>query len=324
MEQREIISVVRGRQTTDGAGVRLVRVLGHDTVEAFDPFLMLDSFDSTHPTDYTAGFPMHPHRGIETITYLISGRVEHEDSLGNRGTIRAGESQWMTAGSGILHHEMPKASDRMLGLQLWLNLPQSAKMDLPAYLSITKDDIARTQKGRAKIGVLSGRFGNARGVKPRHIQATLLDIELPGGESIALDTKPDETVFLFLFEGDAVIGEKTIAEKSAVLFGAGNEIAVSALPDADLRFMFFSGKPLREPVAWGGPDRDEYPYGTGTGVQRASRRYVYQASLKRAGLFPDRRYAIWCGKNNFTIRCCFAVWKQLRYLYWTELFWCVQ
>ena len=278
MEQHEIISVVRGRQTTDGAGVRLVRMLGHDTVEAFDPFLMLDSFDSTHPADYTAGFPMHPHRGIETITYLISGRVEHEDSLGNRGTIRAGESQWMTAGSGILHQEMPKASDRMLGLQLWLNLPQSAKMDPPAYLSITKDDIARTQKGRAKIGVLSGRFGNARGVKPRHIQATLLDIELPGGESIALDTKPDETVFVFLLEGDAVIGEKTIAEKSAVLFGAGNEIAVSALPDADLRFMFFSGKPLREPVAWGGP------------IVMNTRTELEQAfSELRAGTFIKRR-----------------------------------
>ena len=278
MKQREIDSVVRGHRATDGAGVRLVRVLGNDTVKAFDPFLMLDSFDSTHPADYTAGFPTHPHRGIETITYLISGSVEHEDSLGNKGTIHAGESQWMTAGSGILHQEMPKASDRMLGLQLWLNLPQNEKMDPPAYLSITKDDITRTQKGRAKIGVLSGRFGDAGGVKPGHIQATLLDIELPGGESIALDTKPDETVFVFLLEGDAVIGGKTIAEKSAVLFGAGDGISVSAPPDTDLRFMFFSGKPLREPVAWGGP------------IVMNTRAELEQAfSELRAGTFIKRR-----------------------------------
>lgn len=127
MEKREIAKTVRGQRTTDGAGVRLVRVLGNRDVEDFDPFLMLDSFDSTDPADYTAGFPMHPHRGIETITYLISGKIDHEDSLKNKGSINAGESQWMTAGSGILHQEMPKTSDRMLGFQLWLNLPRKEK-----------------------------------------------------------------------------------------------------------------------------------------------------------------------------------------------------
>ena len=124
MKKRTIVKTVRGQKALDGAGVRLVRVLGNRDVEDFDPFLMLDSFDSTNPSDYTAGFPMHPHRGIETITYLISGEIEHEDSLGNKGAIHTGESQWMTAGSGILHQEMPKAADRMLGFQLWLNLPR--------------------------------------------------------------------------------------------------------------------------------------------------------------------------------------------------------
>lgn len=253
MVKREIAKIVRGRRAIDGAGVRLTRVLGNETVEAFDPFLMLDSFDSNDPADYIAGFPTHPHRGIETITYLLKGRIDHEDSLGNRGSIREGESQWMTAGSGILHQEMPKPSDRMLGFQLWLNMPRREKMDAPAYLGITQEMIGRAQTGAAKLGVLSGGYGGAQGVSPRHIPATLIDVELARGENIRLDTKPDETVFVFLLLGDADIGGQTVAEKSAVLFGEGDYIELSAMPDTDLRMMLFSGKALREPVAWGGP-----------------------------------------------------------------------
>ena len=253
MKKREITRIVRGRRTTDGAGVRLVRVLGNETVADFDPFLMLDSFDSLDPSDYIAGFPTHPHRGIETITYLLKGRIDHEDSLGNKGSIREGESQWMTAGNGILHQEMPQPSARMLGFQLWLNMPRSEKMDEPAYLSITPHMIGRTQKDGVRFGVLSGSLGDIRGVSTRHVPATLIDVELPKGEGVCLDTKPDETVFVFLIEGDATVNGQTIAEKSAVLFGQGDYIELSARPDADLRLMFFSGKPLHEPVAWGGP-----------------------------------------------------------------------
>lgn len=253
MKKREIIQIVRGRHTTDGAGVRLVRVLSNETVEAFDPFLMLDSFDSTDPGDYLAGFPLHPHRGIETITYLLSGEIDHEDSLGNKGSIRAGESQWMAAGNGILHQEMPQASERMLGFQLWLNMPRAEKMDPPTYLSITPEMIGRTQKGKAKLGVLSGSVEDVHGVTPGHIPATLIDVALPKGESLELDTQPDETVFVFLLEGDAEINGQTITEKSAVLFGDGDTVQVTAVPGRDLRMMYFSGKPLREPVAWGGP-----------------------------------------------------------------------
>ena len=253
MKKREITRIVHGRRTTDGAGVRLTRVLANETVVDFDPFLMLDSFDSLDPSDYVAGFPMHPHRGIETITYLLKGRIDHEDSLGNKGSIREGESQWMTAGGGILHQEMPQPSARMLGFQLWLNMPRSEKMGEPAYLSITADQIERTQKDGAKLGVLSGSLGDAHGVSPHHIPATLIDVELPKGERMSLDTKPDETVFVFLLEGDAVINAQTIAAKSAVLFGQGDYIELFASPDSDLRLMFFSGKPLHEPVAWGGP-----------------------------------------------------------------------
>ncbi|MDD3212256.1 MAG: pirin family protein [Eubacteriales bacterium] len=253
MSRCEIKKLVRGQRATDGAGVRLVRVLGYGTVEDFDPFLMLDSFDSTKPADYTPGFPMHPHRGIETITYLISGRIEHEDSLGNKGAILAGESQWMTAGSGILHQEMPKPSERMLGFQLWLNLPQTEKMAAPAYLSITRDRIPHTAIGKAEVLVLSGKLGEAQGVTPRHIPATIFDVRLPGGEEVELPTQPEETVFVFLIEGNATIGGQPIPEKTAVLFGEGDSIAVAAPPDSDLRFIFFSGKALHEPVAWGGP-----------------------------------------------------------------------
>ncbi len=253
MKKREVIKIVRGMRAVDGAGVRLVRVLGHKDVIDFDPFLMLDSFDSTDPSDYIAGFPMHPHRGIETITYLLSGKIEHEDSLGNKGTINAGESQWMTAGSGILHQEMPKPADRMLGFQLWLNLPRDEKMTEPTYMSITQDGIAQVTTDSAVIKVLSGQFGEAKGVTPHHIPASIFDIQLSKGGEVQLPTPPEETVFVFLIEGGAVVGGQEIDEKSAVLFGNGDSITVAAQPERDLRFIFFSGKALHEPIAWGGP-----------------------------------------------------------------------
>lgn len=253
MKQREIVKTVRGQRAVDGAGVSLVRVLGNRDVYDFDPFLMLDSFDSTDPADYTAGFPWHPHRGIETITYLIRGKIEHMDSLGNKGTIESGESQWMTAGSGILHQEMPMASERMLGLQLWLNLPKAEKMTEPAYLGITSDMIPVVEVERGTVRVLSGSFGGVTGVAPRHIQAGILDVSIAKSGSITLPTKPDETVFTFLITGDAVVSAHLINEKTAILFGAGDSITIEATPDRDLRFLLFSGKALHEPIAWGGP-----------------------------------------------------------------------
>ena len=253
MKHREILKTVRGQRAVDGAGVSLVRVLSNRDVYDFDPFLMLDSFDSTDPADYTAGFPWHPHRGIETITYLIHGKIEHMDSLGNKGTIESGESQWMSAGSGILHQEMPMASERMLGLQLWLNLPKSEKMSDPAYLGITQDMMPVVETEHATVRVLSGSFGGVTGVTPRHIQAGILDVSLKKNGSITMPTKPDETVFAFLITGDAVIDAHLINEKTAVLFGAGDSITIEATPDRALRFLLFSGKALHEPIAWGGP-----------------------------------------------------------------------
>ncbi|MFT3982700.1 MAG: pirin family protein [Lachnospiraceae bacterium] len=253
MKKCEIIKTIQGQRTIDGAGVRLVRVLGQSDVKEFDPFLMLDSFDTEDPADYLAGFPMHPHRGIETITYLISGRIEHEDSLGNKDAILAGESQWMTAGSGILHQEMPKQAGRMLGFQLWLNLPGAEKMTDSAYLSITNKMIPQVELEGAALRVLSGQFGDAAGVTPKHIPATIYDVTLRAGGEIELPTKADETVFVFLIEGGAQIDGKTIPEKTAILFDKGDFITVMAQQKETLRFIFFSGKPLHEPVAWGGP-----------------------------------------------------------------------
>lgn len=253
MKKREIITTVNGHQTTDGAGVKLVRVLGIKNVEDFDPFLMLDSFDSANPADYTAGFPMHPHRGIETITYLISGKMDHKDSLGNKDTINEGESQWMTAGSGIMHEEMPQASDRMLGFQLWLNLSAEEKMCEPAYLSITKDMMPKLKKDDGDIIIVAGEFEGVQGERTKHIPLTICDVTLPSGGTIEMPTDPENTVFVFLIEGSGVIDGQDIPTKTAVLFDKGEYISVSAPPSSDLRFIYYSAKPLGEPIAWGGP-----------------------------------------------------------------------
>ncbi|MDL2293077.1 pirin family protein [Ruminococcaceae bacterium OttesenSCG-928-D13] len=253
MKERAIRKTVRGQRAVDGAGVHLVRVLGRDTIADFDPFLMLDSFDSTNPDDYTAGFPMHPHRGIETITYLIGGQIDHEDSLGNAGRIGPGQAQWMTAGSGIMHQEMPQPSKRMLGLQLWLNLPAAEKMADPQYFDIAGGMIGETEDENAAVRVISGEYGGTRGVQPRHLPASIYDVTVKPGRSVTIPTPADENVSVFLIEGDAVIGGQQIAEKTAVNFGAGDAVTVGAPADAEARFIFLSGRPLGEPVAWGGP-----------------------------------------------------------------------
>ena len=251
MSDRKVIKTVRGQRTVDGAGVNLVRVLGINDVKEFDPFLMLDSFDSTNPDDYTKGFPTHPHRGIETITYLIEGRIEHKDSLGNQGVIHGGESQWMTAGSGILHQEMPTASPRMLGLQIWLNLPKKEKMTPPAYFDITQEMIKTVPENFGTVRIIAGHYKDTAGVEPPHWQATMYDISLDAGKEAVLPTKPDENVFVFLIVGDAEIDGQNYAEKTAILFGEGDTIHIKA--EKECRFFFFSGKPIKEPISWGGP-----------------------------------------------------------------------
>ncbi|MDR1312908.1 MAG: pirin family protein [Deltaproteobacteria bacterium] len=254
MALRKVKKFVKGHATVDGAGVHLVRVLGVRTVYDYDPFLMLDSFDSDDYRMWIKGFPTHPHRGIETITYLIQGEIAHHDSLGNKGTIRCGESQWMTAGSGIMHAEMPLEGPRMLGVQIWLNLPKAEKMTYPRYFDITQDKIPVVKEDFGEARVISGEYGGAKGVEPRHVKATLIDFLVDKGKTVRIPTVKGENAFVFLIEGSATIGGKNYSEKSAVLFEMkGDGVEIKAPDDRYLRLLFFEGKPLEECVSWGGP-----------------------------------------------------------------------
>ena len=250
---RKVKKTVTGQPTVDGAGVHLVRVLGIHTVKDFDPWLMLDSFDSKNPNDYIAGFPPHPHRGIETITYLARGEMTHGDSLGNKGVIHSGESQWMTAGSGIIHEEMPQPSEHMLGVQLWLNLPQKDKMAVPKYFTITPDMIPEAKEAYGTVKVLSGTYQGVSGTKPDYVQATILDVDLRADSEISIPISREENVFAFLLDGDAIIEGETYQCKTAVLFSEGDMIKIKAPKDKSTRFIVCAGKPLQEEIAWGGP-----------------------------------------------------------------------
>ncbi len=196
---------------------------------------------------------MHPHRGIETITYLVEGILAHEDSLGNKGLITPGASQWMTAGSGILHQEMPQEAERLLGLQLWLNLPAAEKMTEPKYFDIRPEDVGIVEETCATVRVISGSYDGVSGAKPHHIQATLLDVSMNEGQTIEIPVKEDETVFIFTLLGDSMVDGEIFAEKTALLLKAGNLVEVGALPGQTLRFILASAPALHEPVAWGGP-----------------------------------------------------------------------
>ncbi|MHC1787499.1 MAG: pirin family protein [Christensenellales bacterium] len=253
--KRKVEQVVTGTATQDGAGVKLVRVLGHDTTTAFDPFLMLDAFDSRDPRDYVKGFPWHPHRGIETVTYLIRGDIEHMDSLGNKGSILDGCCQWMTAGSGILHQEMPQTAPRMLGLQLWLNLPAKDKMCAPAYHDIRDESVPVVAEEGASVRVIAGEYKGIEGAaQGDYVRMRMLDVDLRPGAAFHLETEQDETLFVYLVAGSGSFGEtgEVIGEKQALLFSKGDELALSAGTNG-LRFILCQAGALKEPIAWGGP-----------------------------------------------------------------------
>lgn len=264
MAKRKCKQIVRGQHATDGAGVSLQRVLGLRTVKDFDPFLMLDGFDSSDPRDYIKGFPWHPHRGIETVTYLLKGEIEHGDSLGNSGIISDLGCQWMTAGSGIIHQEMPKAAERMLGCQLWVNLPKKDKMTIPAYRDIQQKDVSVVAEENASVRVLSGSYKNIPGVvKGEYVKVQYLDVNLkPGNRWSYNETPNDQTLFLFLIDGTLAADEalSEYEEKAcAMLMSASSEkntefdeVLVKAGPEG-ARFFLVAANPLKEPVAWGGP-----------------------------------------------------------------------
>lgn len=250
--ERKIMQQVTGYRTQDGAGVNLVRVLGNGTVQEYDPILMLDSFDSINPDDYTAGFPMHPHRGIETISYVYSGYMTHKDSLGNEDTIGDGEVQWMTAGSGILHEEKLPASERMLGVQLWLNLPAKDKMVPPAYHSIKNAEIEEINLESGKLRLLAGEFEGRKGYLSKYLPLDYYDIHINPNASIILNTESERSVMVFTLLGDAYIGDELVKEKSAVKLTSGDKVEIKAT-DKNAQVLFISSTALAEPVAWGGP-----------------------------------------------------------------------
>lgn len=253
MAHRTIKEIVTGYKSVDGAGVHLVRVLGSLTVKNFDPFLMLDAFDSRNPEEYIKGFPLHPHRGIETFTYLIQGDVEHKDSLGNQGRILNGCCQWMTAGGGILHQEMPKATERLLGLQLWINLPQKYKMVDPKYRDITAEMIPKVEEDSGIIAVVTGRYKDTFGAtEGEYVNVNFFDLILKPDKVWQVATDPEHTVFAYIVEGACGFESALIPAKHATLFTSGEDLFIQTGSDG-ARVILVSGKPIQEPIAWGGP-----------------------------------------------------------------------
>ncbi len=277
MSVRPVRATARAVPTREGAGVHLHRVFGFGETELTDPFLLLDDFRNDDPALYARGFPWHPHRGIETISYVLAGTVAHADSLGNAGAIGAGDVQWMTAGSGILHQEMPQgdAAGRMHGFQLWANLPARLKMTTPRYQDVRAADIPEVTDDdgtavRIVIGEFWGRTGPVDGIAAEPL---LLDVRVPPGRRKVLAVDTRRTAFAYVFEGAGVFadaappkgvlverevdGQEVVVrdasgDRTLVVFGSGDEVVVQAGPDG-VRFLLAAGAPLREPVAWQGP-----------------------------------------------------------------------
>jgi redox-sensitive bicupin YhaK (pirin superfamily) len=273
---RKIRKVLISQPTLEGAGVHLHRGFGFREVPMFDPFLMFDDFRQDDPERYLPGFPWHPHRGIETITYMIRGTAEHGDSMGNRGVIGPGDVQWMTAGSGIVHQEMPKGAEdsRMGGFQLWANLPASQKMMDPRYRDVKRTDIPEVALlGGVTVRVICGTVGKTRGpVRDIVIDPEYLDVSMPPGAEFVHPTKLGHTVLAYVFEGQGCFSGETkpssydvepasyfdlgrkpfLGDHSVILFGDGGLIKV-ATTDSPVRFLLMAGRPLGEPVAWQGP-----------------------------------------------------------------------
>ncbi len=276
MSIRPIRKLIKAKPTIEGAGVRLRRAFGFGDTSEFDPFLLLDDFRNERPEDYLAGFPWHPHRGIETITYVLAGTVDHGDSLGNHGSIAVGDVQWMTAGSGIIHQEMPKGDQdgRMHGFQLWANLPSSLKMMAPRYQDVKAADIpVITDDDGTQARVVCGSFWGATGpVAGVAADPIYLDVSVPPGKRKTLPVEITRHAFAYVFAGDgkfcnasgplAVPTEgvgwadttppKSVENRSLVLFDRGDEVTVQA-GEEGIRFLLVSGKPLQEPIAWYGP-----------------------------------------------------------------------
>jgi len=255
---RSIVRRCPGQATLEGAGVRLRRSFSNAEVPLFDPFLLLDRFGSSDPADYLAGFPWHPHRGIETITYVLNGRVEHGDTLGNAGVIASGDVQWMNSGSGIVHQEMPqRAEGTFAGFQLWLNRPAREKMSRPAYRGLPQEEIPRVPTGPGgEVKVVAGEFRGVQGpVRGISVEPEYLDVRLAPAETLELPVGAGRTAFAHAIEGTGTFEGNDpgpVAAGETVLFGDGGRVRAGAGPGG-MRFLLASGRPLHEPVAWYGP-----------------------------------------------------------------------
>jgi quercetin 2,3-dioxygenase len=245
--------ILTGRSTIDGAGVKLFRVFANDSANLTDPFLLLDNFGSDKPEDYIKGFPWHPHRGIETVTYMLDGEVEHEDSIGNKGIINSGDIQWMTAGNGILHQEMPKAKIGMMqGMQLWVNLSSKNKMTSPKYRGITSKEVPVIKMDGTEIKIISGIYGEKKGpVKDLNVDVEYFDVILNKGKTITFNLKKGYTTFCYLLQGNGDFEGDTVEKKQLILIKDAATLTVKAKENS--RFIFVSGMPIKEPIAWGGP-----------------------------------------------------------------------
>jgi redox-sensitive bicupin YhaK (pirin superfamily) len=261
MTSRTIQRVIDSIATSDGAGVKLRRSVGASQFLRHDPFLMLDEFYSDDPNDYLAGFPSHPHRGFETVTYMLDGHMRHEDSVGNRGDLGPGDVQWMSAARGIIHSEMPQQTEgRMRGFQLWINLPAKEKMNDPSYRDIPSSDIPTIElDGGGTARVIAGTLETAGGRTRGPVQAVTtdplyLDVHLPAGAVFETAITPGYNAFLYLYEGDATVGDdgQALKRRSAGLLGDGDAVSVRA-GDKEARFLLLAGKPLNEPIVQYGP-----------------------------------------------------------------------
>jgi len=255
---RELVAATAGQPATDGDGVRMTRIIGTQELNMLDPFLLLDAFESDQPQDYIGGFPSHPHRGFETVTYLLAGRMRHKDSAGNEGVIEPGGVQWMTAGRGIVHSEMPEQENGLLmGFQLWVNLPAKAKMSEPGYQEFPPSETPlELRENGTEIRVISGvtSQGTTGVVKNGYVNPTYMDVSLPAGATFEQAVGMDDNTFLFVIDGELEVGGQgeSLGRRTLGILGNGSQVNVTT-PSQASRFLLVSGRPINEPVARGGP-----------------------------------------------------------------------
>ncbi len=251
---RSVINIIDGVQTSDGAGVKLRRIIGSPNLNMLDPFLLFDEFGSDNPDDYIAGFPPHPHRGFETITYMLNGKFRHKDSAGNEGLLSDGSVQWMTAGSGVIHSEMPEKTDGLVrGFQLWLNLPKKLKMIDPSYRDIPSEKIPEVDIDNGRVRVISGTYNNVTGPGEPHTGVLYFDVELNQSESIEIPIDDFWNTFIYVYSGQACVGDHNILQGQLAIFSQKGSLRFSSSASSVLQCIVVSGETINEPVARGGP-----------------------------------------------------------------------